>query len=336
MQPIIERETMSEQTSRMTRWSRSTRWVLGIGVAVLAFALIGREAYAQLDSIHAIQWRFGWLTALAMISIMLGQCAVGSITFVGLKALGAKPSWGAVMNIHLVSQAVKYLPAGGFFNVAAQTVALGRLPSVGAAKAARAVGVMMITLCAAAGAWAGMGLWLDQSQPTWGIVGGLGALVLCLVGIRLSRAGSWLIRRAERRRGSEGSSSENAAPPSTQAVAKMALLGLTAFGLFGLSLVLITAPLTVISPAVAFRMVGVMAASWLLGFVSFVVPAGIGVRDAAMMALLLPILGEPWAVVVPVLSRVLWVLADLCNLVLSLVVVRRRIPQPGPVDAIVR
>ncbi len=116
----------------------------------------------------------------------------------------------------------------------------------------------------------------------------------------------------------------------------MALLGLAAFGLFGMSLVLITAQLTVLSPDAAFRIVGVMAASWLLGFVSFVVPAGIGVRDAAMMALLLPILGEPWSVVVPVFSRVLWVLADLCNLVLSLVVKGRRIPQPGPVDAVVR
>ena len=194
----------------------------------------------------------------------------------------------------------------------------------------------MITLCVSSGAWAGMGLWLDWSQPTWAIVVGLGALLLCVVSARSRRVGSWLIRRAEHRRGSQASSPENAAPPSTQAAAKMALLGLAAFGLFGMSLVLITVQLTVISPAVAFRMVGVMAASWLLGFVSFVVPAGIGVRDATMMALLLPILGEPWAVVVPVLSRVLWVLADLCNLVISLVVVRRRIPQPGPVEAVVR
>ena len=104
MQPIIEPETMSEQAACKTRWLGGTRLVLGIGVAVLAFTLIGREAYAQLDSIRAIQWRFGWLTALAMICIMLGQCAVGSITFVGLKALGAKPSWGTVLNIHLVSQ----------------------------------------------------------------------------------------------------------------------------------------------------------------------------------------------------------------------------------------
>ncbi len=336
MQPSVEPETMSEQTSCKTRWPRSTRLVLGIGVAVLALALIGREAYAQLDSIRAIQWRLGWLTALALICIMLGQCTVGSITFVGLKALGAKPSWGAVLNIHLVSQPLKYLPAGGLFNVAAQTVALGRLRSVGAARAAKAIGVMMITLCAAAGAWSGLGLWFDRSQPTWAIVVGLAAVLLCLVSIRSHRVGNWLIRRAERLRASEVLSPEDAALPSTQAAAKMALLGLAAFGLFGMSLVLITAQLTVISPDVAFRMVGVMAASWLLGFVSFVVPAGIGVRDAAMMALLLPILGEPWAVVVPVLSRVLWVLADLCNMVFSLVVARRRIPQPGPVDAVVR
>ena len=153
MQPIIERATMSEQTSCKTRWLRSTRLVLGIGLAVLAFAIIGREAHGQLDSIRAIQWGFGWLTALAVICIMLGQCAVGSITFLGLKALGAKPSWGAVVNIHLLSQAAKYLPAGGFFNVAAQTLALGRVPSVGAGRAARAIGVMMITLCVSSGAW---------------------------------------------------------------------------------------------------------------------------------------------------------------------------------------
>ncbi len=335
MQPTIDPETMSEQTACKARWLGVTRLVLGVGMAVLAFALIGREAYAQLDSIRAIQWRFGWLTALALICIMLGQCAVGSITFVGLRGLGATSTWGTVLNIHLVSQAVKYLPAGGFFHVAAQTVALGRLPSVGTAKAARAVGVMMITLCAASGTWAGVALWLDWSQPQLPIMLGLGALLLCGVVLRSRRVTNWLTRRAEL---GVPLAARPPVPvlPSTQAAAKMALLGLTAFALFGMSLVLITAQLTVISPAVAFSIVGVMAASWLLGFVSFVVPAGIGVRDAAMMALLLPILGEPWAVVVPVLSRVLWVLADLCNLVFSLVVVRRRIPQPGPVDAVVR
>ncbi len=345
MQPTIERETMSEQTSPKTRWLGGTRLVLGIGVAVLAFALIGRQAYLQLDSIRTIQWHFGWLTALALICIMLGQCAVGSITFVGLKAFGAKPSWSAVVNIHLLSQAAKYLPAGGFFNVAAQALALGRLPSVGAARAARAIGAMMITLCVAAGAWAGLGLWLDRLQPTWGIAVGLGALVLCAVGIRSRRAGNWLTRGVplEARPPMPdfpGATMADEPPvtttPSTQAVAKMALLGLAAFALFGMSLVLITVQLTAISPELAFRMVGVMAASWLLGFISFVVPAGIGVRDAAMMALLLPILGEPWAVVVPVLSRLLWVLADLCNLVFSLAVVRRRVPQPDPADAVVR
>jgi len=33
---------------------------------------------------------------------------------------------------------------------------------------------------------------------------------------------------------------------------------------------------------------------------------------------------------------VLWVLADLCNLLFCLVLVRRRIPQPSPVDAVAR
>ncbi|MEV8633739.1 lysylphosphatidylglycerol synthase transmembrane domain-containing protein [Streptosporangium sp. NPDC051023] len=87
-----------------------------------------------------------------------------------------------------------------------------------------------------------------------------------------------------------------------------ALLGWTAYGLhlaaiihdFGLSGV-----------SVAVFSVGAFALSWCLGIMTFVVPAGAGVREVAMVAVLAPVLSQGQAIAVALCSRIVIIVGDL-------------------------
>ncbi|MEU5864909.1 lysylphosphatidylglycerol synthase domain-containing protein [Nonomuraea sp. NPDC047529] len=57
--------------------------------------------------------------------------------------------------------------------------------------------------------------------------------------------------------------------------------------------------------------VGAFALSWCLGIVTFVVPAGAGVREAAMVAVLAPVLDSGAAIAVALCSRIVIVIGDL-------------------------
>jgi uncharacterized membrane protein YbhN (UPF0104 family) len=63
------------------------------------------------------------------------------------------------------------------------------------------------------------------------------------------------------------------------------------------------------------RLGGLMAVSWVAGVLSVGVPAGLGVRDSILMLLLQRVLPSPWPVTVPIVSRLVWVAADLLNLI---------------------
>lgn len=309
---------------------RRIRPVLRVLVPLLGFGFIGWQAYGQTDVIGALEWHPGWKTVAAVPCIMLGHTIGGAITYFCLRRLGASPPWRAVVRIHLLSQAAKYLPAGGFFNVTAQTVALGRLKGVGVLGAVGAICCMMATGCASAIAWYGLTLLIAGTRPIAFALAALAVFPLWLACLRSPRAWDWVIRRLEQRYRTGAVPGEPNGLPSADYTLVTALLGLAALGLHGLSLALVAAQLVPLSPGTALQLVGVMGASWFLGLISVVAPAGMGVRDAAMVILLRPILGDPLSILVPVISRLLWIIADLCNLVVGAVVLRPRPAPPEP------
>ncbi|PIT88963.1 MAG: hypothetical protein COU27_02860, partial [Candidatus Levybacteria bacterium CG10_big_fil_rev_8_21_14_0_10_36_7] len=60
--------------------------------------------------------------------------------------------------------------------------------------------------------------------------------------------------------------------------------------------------------------------TWLIGFISFVTPMGLGVREVVMTAGLSPLVGGPIAATAAVFARVLLILAELISLILSYLV----------------
>ncbi|MET8332373.1 lysylphosphatidylglycerol synthase transmembrane domain-containing protein [Streptosporangium canum] len=110
-----------------------------------------------------------------------------------------------------------------------------------------------------------------------------------------------------------------------------ALLGWTAYGLHLAAVLHEFGPSGV--SAVVFS-IGAFALSWCLGIMTFVVPAGAGVREAAMVVVLAPVLDRGSAIAVALCSRIVIILGDLvcagaAGLAARRAVDPRRDPDPG-------
>ncbi|HEX2253326.1 MAG TPA: lysylphosphatidylglycerol synthase domain-containing protein, partial [Thermoanaerobaculia bacterium] len=81
-------------------------------------------------------------------------------------------------------------------------------------------------------------------------------------------------------------------------------------------------------PAVALAFV----AAWGAGFLAFVTPAGLGVREAALTVLLAPFLPRPLDALAAVLGRLSWVALELLGLAASALVATRSAPPAAAAD----
>lgn len=61
-------------------------------------------------------------------------------------------------------------------------------------------------------------------------------------------------------------------------------------------------------------LMGAFLLSWLIGYLSFITPSGLGVREAAIVVLLRPFMGIPEAIIVAVVSRVFMILVEILGL----------------------
>ena len=81
-------------------------------------------------------------------------------------------------------------------------------------------------------------------------------------------------------------------------------------------------------PEIALRnvpeFIAVSAISWLAGFLAILVPSGLGVREAVFAVTIMPLAGSGAAVLIPLLARLIGMLAELAFFVLCLLFFRHR------------
>lgn len=57
--------------------------------------------------------------------------------------------------------------------------------------------------------------------------------------------------------------------------------------------------------------IGVFTLAWLVGFISFLIPGGIGVRESIIIGMLITIVPKPYPFMIAVLARILWSINEL-------------------------
>ncbi|PZF67319.1 UPF0104 family protein [Curtobacterium sp. MCPF17_047] len=278
--------------------------VVGLVVAlVLCVAFLVPRAGDIVDA-------FGRQDPLTLVGAFVTGGAATYVTFLSWRALmsgaGHRIPLGAAQRVFFLSQIGKYIP-GSVWPIVAQAD-LGREHRV---PAARSVAVGMLTLLISCGAGVSIAaVTIPFVQPDafsryWFVVL-LVPVVLAALHPAVLRFGLRLASKVTRR-------DLGTLEISTGAVVRAFGWALLAWVVFGLHIVLVLVPLGHVDLRVTTLTVGAYALAWLVGFLVFFLPAGLGGREAVLTALLtagVP-LGASAAVSVAVTSRVLLTVVDL-------------------------
>jgi len=236
-----------------------------------------------------------------------------------LADLGSPLPVAPAARIFFLSQLGKYLP-GSLWPVVAQ-VELGRDHQVPARRSATAaVLIFAVTLATALVIAA---LTLPFSTP--GALRRYGwafAAVPLLVVLLHPRVLTPLLARAFRLARRE--------PPeeslTLRGIARAAGFAVAAWVGYGMQVMVLVRDLGGTGPAASVGAVGAFALAWAVGFLVVVIPAGAGVREAALVVALSPALPAAGALLVALASRLLLIMADLSLAGAAVLVERRRRP----------
>jgi uncharacterized membrane protein YbhN (UPF0104 family) len=286
---------------------RNLRGLIRIVGLVVALGLCIAFLVPRASDIAAGFSRQNPLTLVA--ALLVGFCAT-YVTFLSWRALifgsGHRLPLIAAQRVFFLSQVGKYIP-GSVWPIVAQAD-LGREHKVPPAKS---VAVGMLTLLISCGAGVCVAavtlpfVALDAFAKYW-FVFLLVPIILAALHPAVLRFGMRLAARATKR---DLGNLEIPMPAILRAFGWAAL----AWGVFGLHIWLVMLPVAHADGRLLFLAIGGYAIAWLVGFLVFFLPAGLGGREAVLVAILGA--GVPFSssvgVGVAVISRLLLTIVDL-------------------------
>jgi uncharacterized membrane protein YbhN (UPF0104 family) len=286
---------------------RPPRWRGALRLAVLA-AFAGALALALAAQWGAVRPLLGQLSpaslAAALAAVLGGILATFLCWREVLADLGRRLPVVAGARVFFLGQLGKYLP-GSLWPVMAQ-MELGRDYQVPERASGSAVGVFLLVLVGtglAVVAAAAPLLGPDAVHAYWWLLAALPLALLVLVPPVLNRLLALAMRLARR--------PPLPRPLSAGGILRAAGWALASWLAYGVHVWVLAGQLGAGGPPLLARATGAFAAAWCAGFLLVVVPAGAGVREAALVVLLGGVLTRPEATVVAVVSRLLFVVGDL-------------------------
>lgn len=299
--------------SRLSRWALARRWlrILLVGVAIffVGKVLLGSLFDLTGSPVAAGGWRLDWrmLPIVLAIELLSGGTSVWGWQLT-LARLGVQLSFRKAARIWAGSQIVRYIP-GNVWHI------LGRLDfaeqaglPVDRISASMAL-EQVFTLLSSLGVVA-------LTAPFWRLrpaqrelLGYWPVMVLLPLGVAALHPRiftpllNWALRRLKR-------------PVMGDVLRYRDLLWLTAFyvarrSLSTAALYFVAATLAPLPLGLLPTFAGVAALAWTVGYLSFLTPSGLGVREGVMAVLLTPVMSAPMAAAVAVLARVLAMLSEL-------------------------
>lgn len=297
-------------------------WPVRWGFGAAAVAIGGYAVARQWGGVRAALASIGPLaTGAAMISVLVAMFAAMQVWRVMLAALGSSLPVPVGARIMFVGQLGKYLP-GSVWPVLAQ-MELGiahRVPrhrSASASVLTMLVSMLsglltaLLTLPFVAGSTPY--LWAALAAPV--LLACLYPRILNSVLRRVFR----LIRRPPLEQ-----------PLTVGVVATSLAWSFAAWICYGLQIWLLATPLGAPRGEAALLSLGGFALAWSAGFLAVFAPAGAGVREVVLVALLSPVIGVGASTAVALLSRALTTAGDLLAAAVAAGYSRRTRPGSGP------
>jgi glycosyltransferase 2 family protein len=281
--------------------SRPVRW----GFIV---ATVGLGAYAIASEWKYVRVGLGqlgfWPVAVALVCVLVALLTLMQVYRVLLAALGSPLPARPAAQILFVGQLGKYLP-GSVWPVLAQ-MELGSTYQVPRTRSASA-SVLTMLMSLLSGILVGLVIlpFKGGATPYWWVFLFAPVILVCLYPPVLNRLLDRLLRLAKR--------APLEQPLTGRVIATAMAWGVVGWILYGLQIWLLAVRIGAsggTGPLLALA-IGGFAFAWCAGFLVVIAPAGAGVRDVVLAALLAPALGVPKAAAVALVSRVLMTAGDL-------------------------
>jgi len=259
-----------------------------------------------------LTWNGPTIGGLAMATaLLLAMMVSGGLAWhIALGAMGEPPKLRAAISTVLLPQIAKYLP-GNVAHVVGR-VALARLYGVALPRVALAMTFEVgWSIIAAAGvataALLAEGPRLSHALPRFP-AGGI-ALVIAAA-LAAPAVGSWVLGRWRPGSLARFLGNDDIALPGMWPTLACVVIYSASFAIGGLALdILAQGPLAAQESRYVL-MTGVFAAAWVVGYVMPGAPAGVGVREAILVASLGPIYGEATAVALALILRACSIVVD--------------------------
>lgn len=280
-------------------WRLLRLFAFGVLVAFLAAALAQRWSQVQPE--------LGRLPVTALAAALSAVTAGVGCTFLAWRSvladLGSPLSLPLAARVFFVGQLGKYLP-GSVWPVVAQ-MELGRAHRVPPRSSGAAVTVFLLLTLGTGLAVAALTLPLlgaaAYGRYGWvlGVLPIIAVVVYPAVLNRLLNAVLRTLRRPQLPR-----------PLSTAGIAVACAWAVASWLLYGLQVWILARALGAGGATLYLAGTGAMAGAVSAGFLFLVAPAGAGVREVVLVALLAPLLDQPAATALTLVSRLLFTLAD--------------------------
>lgn len=291
--------------------SRRLRVGLRVLAALLAVSLgvlatLGRWRDVSAAAGELSPSAVGWAAAAVLAGLFATMLSWRSV----LADLGSALPIRAAVRVFFLGQLGKYLPGSVWWLVGQVELAFDEGVPRRRTAAAGALAVLLSLIAALLLAAAVVPLLaFDAAAAYWPALVAAPLLLLGLQPRLINAVLTWALKRAgrelEHRISGRG---------------LLAALGYAsaAWVAFGLQVAVLAADVGASGARAVALSIGGFALAWSMGFLAVVVPAGIGVREAALVAVLAPVLAGGPALVVALLSRVLMSGADLAGAGLAL------------------
>ncbi len=289
--------------------------VLQIGLPVIILALFVYQVKKNWADLTAYTFQLNpWLLALAFLGFMLQELSYGLIWRAVLERLGTHLGLRTCLRIYLASEFVRYIP-GNVWHVLTRILWVGKY-GVSRPVAFASMAIELITKLAAGILVFSISLlfWQDIGKVGSLLRGslldilGIASIIALFIGLHpriLNGVLNWALRRMKRE-------------PIQLTLRYSDILFITlawcaSWIVAGTAFYILLLALWPEAPFVAWPIcIGIYAIAWDIGFVSFITPSGLGIREAAIVALFALALPLPTglASIMALLSRLVSTIAE--------------------------
>src|SRR3989440_3993887 len=289
--------------------------VMQIGLPIIILALVVYQVKKNWADLTAYTFQLNpWLLALAFLGFMLQELSYGLIWRTVLERLGSDLGLRTCLRIYLASEFVRYIP-GNVWHVLTRILWVGKY-GVSRPVAFASMAIELITKLAAGILVFSISLlfWQDIGKVGSLLRGslldilGVASIIALFIGLHpriLNGVLNWALRRMKRE-------------PIQLTLRYSHILFITlawcvSWIVAGTAFYILLLALWPAAPFVAWPIcIGIYAIAWDIGFVSFITPSGLGIREAAIVALFALALPLPagLASIMALLSRLVSTLAE--------------------------